>query len=152
MGRLSFLSRTKSITQEWQLPIQSFIILVTGHQCWLVESPIESGNKTILVAGGYSVCRFPISSSPAQEVYNSTEIYNFETKSWKPGPSLPAGRTDGKSLTVQNRYLWIGGQMGPGNLSATNSVLEFKPASGWSTTSLTLKAPASIPVVIPYNL
>jgi len=96
----------------------------------------------------------PSASQPANQFYDSTEIYNPSSDTWTPGPTLPGLRTFGKAITVRNRYLWFGGKSGtpPTIPSSVTNVVEFNPLSGWSTTTLTLKTVASIPVVIPYNL
>jgi predicted heme/steroid binding protein len=117
--------------------------------CWLVEYPVGSGNKTILVAGGLS--SFAPLSGPAYGAYNSTEVYNVDTNTWTKSLTLPTLRSEGTSLTIRNRYLWFGGRSGSTTVAGTNTVLEFNPVSGWMTSSMVLPSASSFPIVIPYN-
>jgi hypothetical protein len=61
-------------------------------------------------------------------------------------------RTGGMGLTVNNRHLWIAGRTGSITVSNANTILEFDPVQGWTTTNMTLKSASSFPVVLPYNL
>ena len=126
--------------------------LFSGHQCWLIEYPLGSWNKTILVAGGSSVFRFANIAQPATECLASSEIYDISANTWSPGPALPAVRIFGKAITIRNRHLWVGGRSGSPTVTNLATVIEFSPISGWANSSMTLNASASMPVVIPYNL
>ena len=66
-------------------PYLFFDSTLIGHQCWLVEYPLGSGNKSIVVAGGSSVILFPTGSAPSTGVHKTTEIYNVANDAWHPG-------------------------------------------------------------------
>ena len=107
------------------------------------------------MAGGYKAYGAPQSTPSKTDVFDSTEIYDISSDVWSAGPTLPAKRLAGTAITIRNRHLWIGGKSestNPVNVVTVTNVWEYKPDSVWSITNMTLKATASIPVVIPYNL
>jgi hypothetical protein len=72
-----------------------------GHKCWLVEYPLNSGNKTIMVAGGG--INFTTPSLTSHYGLDSTEFYDATSNLWKQGPSLPFKRLFGTSIALKNR-------------------------------------------------
>ena len=127
----------------------------SGHQCWLIEYPQDSENKTVLVAGGYHSYVIPPAIPKITDVFASTEMYAVSTDAWSDGPALPTVRAAGTAITIRNRHLWIGGRSKDQDLenaTAVPTVLEFSPVSGWSETIMTLRNASTSPVIIPYNL
>jgi hypothetical protein len=117
----------------------------------LVESPAGSGTRILLVAGGLNTF-VPVVGSPAPGGLASTETYDFARDVWTKIGNLPTLRSDGRSLTIRNRHLWFGGRSGALNVAATSEILEFSLQSGWVPLQMILVSPATVPIVIPYNL
>jgi hypothetical protein len=119
----------------------------------LVESPPNSGNKMILVAGGLRV--YQVMTGAASGAYSTSEIYDFGMDSWSAGPDMNMFLCDGRAVTIRNRHFWIGGRVGATStfVGSTANILEYDVPSGkWITSTMVLLSQASGPVVIPYNL
>jgi hypothetical protein len=94
----------------------------------------------------------PVVGSPAPGGLASTETYDFAKDVWTKIGNLPTLRSDGRSLTIRNRHLWFGSRSGALNVAATSEILEFSLQSGWVPLQMILVSPATVPIVIPYNL
>ena len=66
---------------------------------------LADGTKEIVLAGG-------------EGAGTSTEIYSFETNSWRAGPDFPISENFyGGSIAFQNSFLAVGGAVGPRDYS-----------------------------------
>jgi hypothetical protein len=140
-----------SISYQKVKKFLNFLDVLLAHQCWLVEYPVGSGTRILLVAGGFNTFK-SFSGAPVPGGLASTETYDFAKDVWTKSGNLPTLRSDGRSLTIRNRHLWFGGRSGTVNVSATSEILEFSLQSGWVPLQMALVSTASVPIVIPYNL
>lgn len=64
-----------------------------------------NGGKELWVVGGLD--------QDTNQRYDSVNIFDFATETWRSGPTLPSPRSHHKCVVVDNNVVVIGGRSGP---------------------------------------
>lgn len=97
-----------------------------ASQTWSLEAAAMSSPRRFHVAGALNGGSLIVVAGGNQGGSSTTEVYNFSTHSWSPGPA-PQSMIDGaRAVVINNAMFVVGGSANGGS----NRVQMFRPANG----------------------